>query len=138
MSSRKSRKGQLRPLCGEIHRDDGVDPRKYFSRSSRKPDGRKTLQLCAQAARALNAFLAECGDDVLSELRVASVSPAPGPESLLVMVEMGPACRADPERVLATLRRAAGRMRWELGESLTRKRVPEIRFRVASSGEGDL
>lgn len=136
MSSRKSKRERLGSLCGESHPDDGVDPRRFFGKRSGMPPGRKTLQLCAQVARAVGVFLAECGDEVLRHLLVASVTPSPGPESLLVTLEPG---RPDPPaaaaEALARIERAGGRIRWEVGASITRKRVPLLRFRIAARGE---
>ena len=52
---------------------------------------RKALQLCAQVAQTLGVVLAgECGEDLLRELFVTSVVPAPDSSRLLVMIA-GPA-----------------------------------------------
>src|SRR5437867_11802351 len=117
MSSRKSKRAQLGALSGEIHPDDGVDPRRYFGGPSRRPASRKTLQLCAQVARALNLFLGECGDGLLRDLFVASVVPSPGPESLLVTVEIGQ--HVGPGQAREALERAQGRMRGGVGAAIT-------------------
>ena len=78
MSRRKSSRRQLQALCGEVHPDDGVDPRDLFrSPTNRKVTNRKTLQLCSQVADTLNLVLSgECADDVLQSLHVVAVQPA--------------------------------------------------------------
>ena len=77
MSRRKSSRRELQSLCGEIHSDDGVDPRDLFrSPTNRKVTNRKTLQLCSQVADTLNLVLSgECADDVLQSLHVVAVKP---------------------------------------------------------------
>jgi ribosome-binding factor A len=142
MSSRKSRGRKLPPLSGDLHSDDGVDPREFFGGSSRKPDRRKGLQLCAQVARTLDLVLSGgCGDPILGDLQVVSVTVnqtrgASGSGCLLVTLEMRGA--ASPERVqeaLGRLAQARGMLRSEVAASISRKRVPELTFRVLAAGE---
>ena len=79
---------QMLQLCGEIHEDDGVDPREFFKsgRGPRKQD-HKAKQLCRQAAETLDQVLSgEIGDPRLACLRVVSVQPAPDASRLLVTV----------------------------------------------------
>jgi ribosome-binding factor A len=130
------------------HREDGgtspfVDPEFAESLEAGREDSRrrkgdhKTRQLCRQAQRALNLALAgECGDDVLTGLFVAEVTPAPGCGHLLahVIVPAG----LSVSDVLARLHRAAPRLREEVAMAVTRKRAPELSFLpVAPEGGGD-
>ena len=145
MSSRKSSRRQQPPLCGSVHSDDGVDPAEFFGRSSGGASShrgnrgrRKTLQLCAEVARTLNAVLTGgCGDGVLSDLRVLSVEPAPGGGNcLLVTLELeGPSDAVRIGVALARLGLARGLLRSEVAASVSRKRVPELTFRVLAAGE---
>src|SRR5205085_8961574 len=121
----------IQPLCGEIQADDGLDPREFF-RPSRgcAADNRKARQLCGQVGDTLSLVLAgECGDDVLRNLQVIAVTPAPDSSQLLVLV--GPAAGgqpADRAEVLARLSAAAGRLRSEVAAAITRRRAPALLF----------
>lgn len=136
MKSKRPSKREMRALCGEIHPEDGVDPRAFFRRrpSHRKPN-RKVHQLCRQVAEALAYALDSTGDDVLRCLQVAAVEPAPDAARLLVTVQ--PFLRESaltPALILEHLGRLAGRLRCEVAAAITRKRAPELVFRVAVTG----
>jgi ribosome-binding factor A len=93
---------------------------------------RKARQLGRQVAETLDAVLADQADDVLHGLRVLSVVPAPDSARLLVTVGFAPgAGPVDPDRVLAQLDRAGGRLRSEVAASITRKRAPTLVYRLA-------
>src|SRR5258708_3006523 len=78
---------RMQVLCSELGPDDGIDPREMLRLAARKKGGRKTQQLCAQVAEALNfAFTGACNDDVLRELGVVTIQPAPDESRLLVTV----------------------------------------------------
>jgi ribosome-binding factor A len=127
--------------CAEVRDDDGVDPKMFFRKpgSGRKLH-RKTLQLCAQVADALNGLLVDCGDELLQALVVSSVEPAPDASRLLVTVgSTVPAPEADHATVLAALAAANGRLRAGVAEAVTRKRAPQLVFHYAapfSVGQG--
>jgi len=88
----------------------------------------KTLRLCRQAAEALQTALSgECGDEVLQDLAVASVEPAPEGGGLVVTVD---APAHPPLEVLERLGRAKGLLRSAIARAITRKRVPDLRFRI--------
>ena len=53
---------------------------------SERASDRKAWQLCRQVAEALDEALADCGDDVLQNLHVLSVTPCPDASRLLVTV----------------------------------------------------
>jgi ribosome-binding factor A len=126
-------KTDLRNLCSEPASDDGVDPRDVIRQSARKRGGRKTRQLCGQVAEAINAALAgACNDDVLRDLGVVAVHPAPDESRLLVTVAPTLPGPFDPAEALCRLNRAAGRLRAEVAAAIHRKKVPDLVFRVAS------
>lgn len=94
---------------------------------------RKTLQLCSQIADTLNYVLGgDCDDELLQNLQVASVVPAPNASQLLVtvypVVESSEPFNA--EEVRRQLSDAAGRLRAEIARSITRKNVPNLLFQV--------
>ena len=125
MSSRNSSRRRLESLLtGESCRTPGT-PGPHFD--VRQID-RKTLQLCRQVERALNYALGSCENDVLADLRVDSVEPAPNASHLLVTVSpLNPELRA--LQILPELQRASGYIRSEIATSIHRKRVPELSFR---------
>src|SRR5262249_4596527 len=132
MILKKSTLKQLRSFCSEFGEDDGLDPRKFFRKTSGKVANRKALQLCGQVARTLNLlFAGECGDDVLRELAVESVIPAPNSSRLLVSVyRTTPAAELAAEKVMEHLQRAHGMLRREVAAAVHRRKVPDLTFRV--------
>jgi ribosome-binding factor A len=138
-------KEQVRSLCAELGEDDGRDP---HSKASRKPRSRRTgragpevrqidrkaCQLCRQVAVALDSVFADCGDGVLQNLHVASVSPFPDASRLLVTVSSvdgQPAPATAPAVVLDHLSHASGHLRREIAAAVTRKRAPLLLYRLA-------
>lgn len=108
----------------------------------------KDQQLCRQVAQTLSLALAGCGDALLRDLYVAGVVPAPDAGRLLVSVypitaptprESGqPSDVMSVERmskILGRLEAAAPMLRREVASAITRKRAPELLFRVVASGE---
>lgn len=120
--------------CGEIHEDDGVDPREYFraSRSHHKQD-RKAKQLCRQVAETLDQVLAgETGDDLLRELRVVEVIPAPDASRLQVTVQQD--CEVEqfePQEITTRLGLVTGFLRTAVTAAITRRKAPALIFIVA-------
>lgn len=120
--------------CGEIHEDDGIDPRECFrgSRSHNKQD-RKAKQLCRQVAETLDQILAgETGDDLLRELRVVDVIPAPDASRLQVSVR--PYCgveRFAPEELKERLAQVMGFLRTAVASAITRRKAPSLTFVLA-------
>ena len=128
-------------LCGQLHPDDGACPRDFQrGRASRDYAGRKARQLCRQVADVLSYVLAgESADEVLQNLLVLSVDPAPSTSRLLVTVQPDAAAETvGVAEVLARLYRAAGWLRREVAASIHRKRTPELAFRVAAPTGGSL
>ena len=62
----KRTRAQMLAHCGEIHADDGVDPREYFKAGRiHKKEDHKAKQLCRQVAETLDQVLpGETSDDV--------------------------------------------------------------------------
>ena len=97
-----------------------------FSREDRK-DQRKTRQLCRQVFQAVSLALAgECGDDLLRDVMVESVEPAPTASRLAVRVCMPPG--SDVADVLDRLARVTPHVRRLVAQAITRKRAPELTF----------
>lgn len=103
--------------------------------SRRAKQDQKARQLCRQVQRAISLALAgECGDDVLRELYVADVTPAPDAGHLMVHVAVPEGARV--VEVLERLERVGPRLRAIVAQAITRKRAPELAFvPVAAGGE---
>ena len=128
----RRRQSKLRDLTPRLGEDDGIDPRKFFDRRSRRRVDRKAYQLCRQVSDTLNYVLSgDTGDDVLRGLYVESVDPAPDSSRLLVSV--APLDRNDDTPATAYLTKLAalsGRLRSEVAASISRRKTPELTFRV--------
>jgi len=111
----------------------------FFEAHGGKRRDHKTAQLCRQVFRAVSLALAECADDVLRELIVHDVEPAPDASRLLVRVGFSAAVATDVTGVadvLGRLGQASGFLRREVATAITRKRAPELLFTFAAGGDG--
>lgn len=105
-------------------------------RSTGRHGEHKTRQLCRQVQRALNLALAERGSDqVLEQLFVDEVSPAPGCGHLLVHF-VAPADQSVAD-ILAGLNREAPRLRAQVARAISRKQAPELSFVPAYRAGGE-
>ncbi len=105
--------------------------------AGRGGENRKALQLCSQVADTLNyVFSGECDDELLRNLHVLSVVPAPNASQLLVTV--APVVPLQPEHNAAEINKrlaaAAGRLRSEVAAAITRKKTPRLLFLVSAGG----
>lgn len=90
---------------------------------------RKDLQLCRQVFDALTYALADIDDPIVDDLALASVVPAPNSSRMLVtLVAMRP--DIDPDVGIASVQEHADELREEVAAEITRRRVPELVFRV--------
>ena len=95
---------------------------------------RKDLQLCRQVFDALIYALAEIEDPILEDLVLASVVPAPSASR--VQVTLVPSHDdVDPDAALARVREIADDLREEVAAEVTRRRVPELVFRIGRRDE---
>jgi ribosome-binding factor A len=132
MKRQKHNPDHLSNLRADIGPDDGLDPRYFFNKENRsRGAGRKTRQLCAQVADTLQQVLGESADPLLQSLQVAEVAAAPDASQLLVV--LAPFASGedfDAEEAAAVLARAAGWLRSEVAAAITRKRAPQLVFRI--------
>lgn len=133
MALNKRTREQMLAHCGEIHEDDGVDPREFFQAGRiRKKKDHKANQLCRQVAETLDQVLSgETSDDVLRRQRVSGVVPAPDASRLLVTLHAD----CDPEefdrsQVEQRLAVYNGRLRSKIAAAITRKKTPTLVFNV--------
>jgi hypothetical protein len=84
------------------------------------------------------ALAGECDDDVLRDLTVESVTPAPNASRLLVCVALPPARPGErapaPHAVLERLSMHNARLRRCVASAITRKRAPELTFLPVAPG----
>ena len=94
----------------------------------------KDLQLCRQVSDALAFALAEIDDPVIDDLVLASVVPAPSASRVLVTLVP---TRADIDKDVALdcVRERADELREEVAAEVTRRRVPELVFRIGYADE---
>ena len=112
--------------------DDAVDPRKFFDRRTQGRAGRKAQQLCRQVSHTLSYVLSgECNDDVLRNLYVESVVPAPDSSRLLVTVAILDKDDTTPiVTILERLMAVSGKLRSVVASSINRRKAPELAFNV--------
>jgi len=139
MTLNKRAREQMLAHCGEIHEDDGIDPRDYFklSRTGRK-ENTKARQLSRQVAETIDQVLSgETEDDHLASLGVVSVVPAPDSSRLLVTLHADlPPEAFDRALIVQKLARYQRRLRWEVAAAITRRKTPTLAFQVIGP-EGD-
>jgi hypothetical protein len=133
MSSRKNSRRQILSSCVELGTGDGCDPRLDRREGAGKVSNRKALQLCAQVARTLASAFADCGDDMLRDLLIESVTPMPNTSRLLVTVL--PTAPIETSVLLEHLERARGKLRTEAVAAIHRRRAPDLVFRVRELGQ---
>jgi len=93
------------------------------------------LQLCKEAARALEATLAcDCRDPILNDVDIVSVTPGGSNQLSVAVAYAGEDAGVDAEEVLARLSGVAGFLRSEVARAVNRRRVPELRFIVLPKG----
>jgi len=136
MSSRR-RSRDLRWFCARVDAEDGVDPRDTVSRHdrSRRKQKRKAQQLCKQAYQTLAITLSgQCGDPILQDLSLIGVEATPDGSDLIVAVQLTTLDgQVTVSEVLERLARVHGFLRSELAAAITRKRAPELSWRVLTS-----
>jgi ribosome-binding factor A len=126
MASRRFSRKPPSGLCAEWTADDGIDTRFLPSRE-RKVSNRKALQLCRQVERALSVALE---GELLRDLTVAAVVPAPDSSRLLVTLVFGGDEAVATADVLAALHRRESSLRAAVAAAIHRKKTPELTFQV--------
>lgn len=110
-----------------------ADADSFFGAAGDRKLERKERQLCRQVQEAVSEALAAVEDDVLLDVWVTNVEPAPDAGRLAVFVQAGRG--AALEEVEARLEKVAGYLRTEVAGSISRKRVPTLTFRVLPPDE---
>lgn len=110
-----------------------VDAGSFFGGTAARKAQRKERQLCRQVQEAVSDALAALNDDVLQDVWVMEVEPAPDAGRLAVIVESRPG--TPPDVVAARLEKVAGYVRAEVAAAITRKRAPTLAFQVLPPAE---
>jgi len=120
----------MRLLSHNIHADDGVDARLFFSNESRRKDDVRALgRLRSTVERCVQEVLAGgLADPRLADVWVESVEPAPDGARFRAVVVVEPERSVDG--VEAALANAAPLFRLALAATLQKKRTPLLVFRV--------
>lgn len=123
-------------MCGIPGPDDGIDPRELFKSGKRSKNDRRDRQLCRQVFETLSYVLSSVShDEVLDDLVVHEVIPAPDATRLLVVVcPFVAGDRFDGAEALQHLYQALGGLRAEIARSISRRKVPDLVFRVIVDG----
>ena len=127
MASRRFSRKPPSGLCVEWTADDGIDPRLSSKRTREKVSNRKALQLCRQVQRTLSGALE---GDLLRDLTVESVVPAPDSARLLITVVFHGSDTVATVDVLAALAQHHARLRAQVAAAIHRKKTPELTFDV--------
>ncbi|MGV7220865.1 MAG: hypothetical protein ACQ9MH_05015 [Nitrospinales bacterium] len=137
MNSDNRIKNEKKFLCEEINPDDGVDPRKYFSKVSKSYSNRKAFQLCKEIKLTLNlTFAGELVDPYLQNLSVHDMKPIPNSADLLViLIWIGDWDYFDETEILSAVKKVYGYLRSEVARSINRKRVPAFSIRLLNPQE---
>jgi ribosome-binding factor A len=127
MAKRRFSRKPPAELCAELTADDdGIDPR-FLPRGTAGGSNRKALQLCRQVERALSVALE---GDMLRDLMVQSVLPAPDSSRLLVTFSHQGVEAVESADVLAALDDARAKLRSAIAAAIHRKKTPELAFHV--------
>lgn len=106
---------------------DDSDPDRFFGEARSRQSRRKDFQLCGQVQRALSvALAADFQDEVLNELSVVRVEPAPTASRLMVWVAGPPG--SSPALIMERLGQVMARLRAEVADAIHRKQVPTLCF----------
>lgn len=128
MDSKNRWRGWEPLLSDERFEDDGIDPRTYFDRRTRRQgEERKSRMLCAQVAECLRLVVAaEIRDPALEDLEIVEVLPT----SVGGRLEVRVVTDGESAAVRRALDRAGGRLREAVAAAITRRRVPELTWTV--------
>jgi len=129
MSRKRTPHSELVPWAAELAAEDGTDPKEFHEKPWNQPreSSRKAQQLCGQVADALRSILPGLADEVLQNLLIVSVEPAPHTGRLLVTVAVPPpADVTDYTIVREHLQNATMRIRHEATAAIHRRKSPEL------------
>ena len=105
-----------------------------MSNDQRGRRGHKDLMVCRQVLDALTYALAELDDPMIDDLVLACVTPAPNASRVLVTL-VPSHDGIDSAEALERLREFEPDLREEVAAEVSRRRVPELVFRIGSPSD---
>lgn len=100
-----------------------------MKRRSESGDQRKQLQLAAQIRRSLESTLVgECTDEVLQNISVESVEPAPGHRMIVMLMVHAPGTERSREEVMGLVEASRPLLVRRVAEDVNRRSLPELTF----------
>lgn len=100
-------------------------------RETRGHRDHKALQVCRQVYDVLTLALAEIDNPLIDDLVLARVMPAPNASRVQVILVPANAT-IDPTEALARIGQFADELREEVAAEVSRRRVPELVFRIGT------
>lgn len=136
---------EILELCGELRPEDGVSSKELAKRELaelKKRDRNKPnyhlRQLCKQVYQAIDmAITCDCGDPILDDLKPVWVRPVPKSNSLEVTFTTSERDLEQIELMHTTLNHVEGILRSAVADSISRKRVPTLRFKIMLEKRSD-
>ena len=133
---KRKHKKVLRPLCAQLHEDDGIAPNDLFRKHRVHKSDHKDLQLCKQVYRVLSTLLAGgFADPMIQSLVIVSVTPAPDASRLLVSVQASKNAEYDADSILARIQSIQAILRIEVAGAVCRRKAPELVYEVVNVEE---
>ncbi len=124
---------KARKLCAEVGTEDAVDPL-YLARQreENQHNKRKIRQLCRETERLVSLVLSgEVSDPLIQDLQVLHVSPESNGPYLMITLCHPNLCNTNLEtQILTRLQRLEGYLRSVITQSVCRKRVPRLKFKL--------
>jgi len=138
MENSKPSPEEILEFCDLIDQDDGVSPQELARRSRKQQrssnSNRSTyrlLQLCRQIQHGIDdALWCDCCDPLLSDLRTFDVKPIDGSSALVVTLVTPETDLTRIGVIYDRLQLARGIIRASVAGVISRKRVPQLQFRV--------
>lgn len=126
-----------RPVSDHVREGDGVDPRRFFGRSSRPRDEHRLGRLCSEVARIAAGFLVfEDLGEASGAVDVLEAVPAPDASRLEVRIGVPAGLAPDArERLRAALEAERLPLRAEIARVVNRRRAPDVVFRLVPREE---
>ncbi len=132
MNQPKQWLNEAKKLCDEIGPEDGVDPRLLARSIEPKPRCHKVKQLCKEAKHTLSLVLAgELYDPLLKDMDIVEVTADENGQFLCVsMIHVDTGAEPDENLILNKLQAIQGYLRSTIAQSVKRKRVPTLKFKI--------
>ncbi len=132
MNKSKQWLNEAKQLCDELAPEDGVDPRILARALNTNTKSHKGQQLCKEVKHTLSLVLAgELSDPTLQNLELVDVTTNEDCQFLFVSVShIDTGIAPDEHQILNKLQAIQGFLRSAIAQSVKRKRVPALKFKL--------